>query len=120
MLWTGKLQKKKKQSDQVPISCLPIRTPVRHWHTSLPWIIITEEKLCDLTDGPLENLSGGGGVAGEVQKKYSRKGELNEKKNYACQLTLKKHSCYGLKKIHTRNLITRKNSCGSKIPHPPP
>ena len=24
------------------------------------------------------------------------------------------------KKIHTRNLITKKNSCGSKIPHPPP
>ena len=23
------------------------------------------------------------------------------------------------KKIHTRNLITKKNSCGSKIPHPP-
>ena len=28
-------------------------------------------------DGPLENLSGG---AGEVQKKYSGKGKLNEKK----------------------------------------
>ena len=27
---------------------------------------------------PLENLAGGG--AGEVQKKYSRKGKLNEKK----------------------------------------
>jgi len=27
-------------------------------------------------DGPLENVSGGGG---EVQKKYSRKGKLNEK-----------------------------------------
>ena len=24
------------------------------------------------------------------------------------------------KKIHTRNLITKKNSCGSKIPLPPP
>ena len=24
------------------------------------------------------------------------------------------------KKIHTRNLITKENSCGSKIPHPPP
>ena len=30
----------------------------------------------------------------------------------------KKFSCYGLKKIHTRNLI--KNSCGSKISLPPP
>ena len=32
-----------------------------------------------LRDGPLENLWGGG-RAGEVQKKYSRKGKLNEKK----------------------------------------
>ena len=32
-----------------------------------------------LRDGPLENLWGGGG-AGEVQKKNSRKGKLNEKK----------------------------------------
>ena len=32
-------------------------------------------------DGPLENLwEGGGGRACEVQKKYSRKGKLNEKK----------------------------------------
>ena len=31
-----------------------------------------------LRDGPLENLSGGGG-AGEVQEKYSRKGKLIEK-----------------------------------------
>ena len=28
-------------------------------------------------------------------------------------------SCYGLKKIYTRNLVTKKNSCGSKIPLPP-
>ena len=32
-----------------------------------------------IRDGPLENLSGGGG-AGEVQKENSRKGKLNEKK----------------------------------------
>ena len=32
----------------------------------------------------------------------------------------KKYSCYGLKKTHTRNLITKKNSCGSKIPNTPP
>ena len=30
-----------------------------------------------------------GGGAGEVQKKYSRKGKLNEKKFHARQLTLK-------------------------------
>ena len=35
-----------------------------------------------LKDGPLENLSvgGGGGAGGGVQKKYSRKRKLNEKK----------------------------------------
>ena len=32
-----------------------------------------------IMDGPLENLWGGGG-AGQVQKKYSRKGKLNVKK----------------------------------------
>ena len=34
-----------------------------------------------IRDGPLENLwdGEGGGGAGEVQKKYSRKGKLNEK-----------------------------------------
>ena len=75
-------------------------------------------KLCDLRSGPLENLWEGGGKGGRSTTKYWRKGKLNEK-NYACQLTPKKYSCYGLKKIRTRNLITKKNSCGSKIPHPP-
>ena len=45
------------------------------------------QKPCLLRDEPLENLWGGGG--GEVQKKYSCKGKLNEKKNHAHQLTLK-------------------------------
>ena len=40
-------------------------------------------------DGPLENLWGWGG-AGEVQKKYSRKGKFNEKK---FMLWPKKNSC---------------------------
>ena len=39
--------------------------------------------------------------------KNSRKGKLNEKKFHARQLILKKYSCYGLKKIHTRNLQPR-------------
>ena len=69
-----------------------------------------------LKDGPLENLRGGGG---EVQKKYLRKGKLNEKKNHVRQLTLKKYSYHVLKKkIHTSNLITKTNSYGPKIPHP--
>ena len=33
----------------------------------------------NIRDRPLENLSGGG-EASEVQKKYSRKGKLNERK----------------------------------------
>ena len=56
-----------------------------------------------LRDGPLENLWGGG--AGEVQKKYSRKGKLNKKK-FMQPINPKKN--------HARNLITKKNSCGSK------
>ena len=43
----------------------------------VPVVVITNSLLFRLRDAPLENLSGG---AGEVQKKYSRKGKLNEKK----------------------------------------
>ena len=56
-------------------------------------------------DGPLQNLVGRGG-GGRSTKKYSLKEKLNEEKFMA-------------KKIHTRNLMTKKKSCGSKIPHPP-
>ena len=40
-------------------------------------------------------------------------------KNSCTPINPKKYSCNGLKNIHTRNLITKKNSCGSKIlpPH---
>ena len=70
-----------------------------------------------LRDGPLENLWGVG-WGGQSTKKYSRKGKLNEK-NSCTPINAKRSSCYGLKKIHTGNLITKKNSCGSKIPPPP-
>ena len=65
-------------------------------------------------DGPLENLWG----AGEVQKKYSCKGRLM-KKNSCTPINPKKYSCNGLNKIHAKNLITKKNSCSSKIFLPP-
>ena len=65
-------------------------------------------------------MRGGGGWAGEVPKKYSQKGKLNEKKNSSTPINPTKYSCYGLKRIHSRNLITEKNFCGTKIPHPPP
>ena len=42
------------------------------------------------------------------------------KKNSCTPINPKKYSCYGLKNTHTTNLITKKNSCGSKIYHPPP
>ena len=41
------------------------------------------------------------------------------KKNSCTPLNPKKYSCNGLNKIHAKNLITKKNSCNSKIPLPP-
>ena len=41
------------------------------------------------------------------------------KKNSCTLINPKKYSCYGLKNIRTSSLITKKNSCGSKIPLPP-
>ena len=61
----------------------------------------------------------GGRRAKYKKDMYSRKGKLNEK-NLCTPINPKKNSCYGLKKIHTRNLKTKKNSCGSKISLPPP
>ena len=58
-------------------------------------------------------------MGGKVHKKYSRKGKLNEKKIHARQLILKIIHAMALKKIHTRNLMTKKNSCSLKIPLPP-
>ena len=71
-----------------------------------------------IRDGPLENLWEGGGGAGEVQKKIRARENLI-KKNSCTPINPKKCSCKDLKKIHTRNLKTKKNSCGSKIPLPP-
>ena len=57
----------------------------------------------------IRKLIGGGG---EEPKKYSRQGKLNEKQIHARQLTLKIFMLWP-KKIHTRNLITKKQS----LPH---
>ena len=59
----------------------------------------------------IRKLIGGGG-GGEEPKKYSRQGKLNEKQIHARQLTLKIFMLWP-KKIHTRNLITKKQS----LPH---
>ena len=70
---------------------------------------------------------GGAGVgrgAGEVQKKYSRKEKLNEKKKNSCTpINPKKYSYNGLKKFIQGIRSRKQNSCGSKIilsPIPPP
>ena len=42
------------------------------------------------------------------------------KKNSCTPINPKKYSCNGLNKINAKNLITKKNSCSSKIPLPPP
>ena len=63
-------------------------------------------------------MGGGGGGAVEVQKKKFMQGKIKWKKNSWTPINPKKYSCYSLKKIHTRNLITKKNSCDSKIPLP--
>ena len=60
------------------------------------------------------------GGGGEVQKRYSPWGKIKRKKNSCTPINPKKYSCFGLKKIHTKNLITKKNSCSSKIPLPRP
>ena len=52
---------------------------------------------------------------GEVPKKHSCKEKLNEK-IHSRQIRI---IMVWLKKIHTREMLTKKNSCGSKIRHPP-
>ena len=57
-----------------------------------------------LRDGPLENLW-------EGRAKYKKNIRVREnymKKNSCTPINLKKYSCYGLKNLHTRNLITKK------------
>ena len=49
-----------------------IRGNLSHFRCLACWAV-------EFRDAPLENLLGAG-AAGEVQKKYSRKGKLNEKK----------------------------------------
>ena len=64
-------------------------------------------------------MGAGGGGGGRSTKKIFAQGKIEWKRNSCTPINHKKYSCYGLKKIHTRNLMTKKNSCGSKIPLPP-
>ena len=89
------------------------------WNVQEYWFPYTADidttDISVLRDGPLENSWGGGGS--RYEKKNSRKGKLNEK-NSCTPINPKKYSCYGLKKIHTRNLITKKIPAARKFPSP--
>ena len=69
--------------------------------------------------GTIRKLFGGGEEgAGQVPKKYSRKGKLNEKNSFT-PINPKRYSCHGLKKIHTTNLMTKKIPAARKFPTTP-
>ena len=55
----------------------------------------------------LTREGGGGGGSKKKKKLFSLKGM---KKNACTPINTKKYSYYGLKKLHTRNLITKKNN----------
>ena len=57
--------------------------------------------------------------SGRSSKTIIAQGKIKwKKKNHARQLTLKNIHAMALKKIHSWKSLTKKNSCGSKIPHP--
>ena len=74
-----------------------------------------------IRNGPLENLCGGGGGEGGRAKckKKIRARENLILKNSCTPINPKKYSCKGLKKIHTRNLITKKIPALENFPPPP-
>ena len=53
-------------------------------------------------------------------KKVFAQGKIKRKKNSCTPINPKRYSCFGLKKIHAKNLITKKNFFSSKIPLPRP
>ena len=59
------------------------------------------------------------GGAGEVQKKYSRKGKSNEK-NSCTPINPKKYSCYRLKKNSYKELDNEKKFLRIENSLPPP
>ena len=81
------------------------------------WVVAQRLRRNGLRDEPLENLWG----SGRSTKIIFAQGKIKLKKKNSCSpINPKKNPCNGLKKIHTRNLITKKNSCGSKILSSPP
>ena len=64
-----------------------------------------------------------GGECGRSTEKIFAQGKIKRKKFMHANLNPRKYSCYGLKIIHTRNLITKKKSCSflqlENTPPPP-
>ena len=106
--WPNRVDKKENHSI-LP----PLRNVLRIYLSTSPVAGVTR-LLRPLKDGPLENLRGDG----RTTKKYSRKGKSNEKNSCTPINPKKIFMPCPKKKIHTRNLITKKNSYGPKIPHP--
>ena len=98
---------------------LRYRKKEKNQHQLLTKLPTKQEELYNhlenIRDAPLENLRG---WWQKYKKKYSRKGKLNEK-NSCKPINPKKYSCYSLKKIRTRNLITKKKFLRLENPAPP-
>ena len=116
MLWTGKLQKKK----TIKPSPSQLST-YKNACASLVRIITLDNyyrrKTVWSKERTIRKLMGGGGGRAKYNKILAQ-GKIKWKK-LCMPINPQKYSCYGLKKIHTRNLITKKNSCGWKIPQKP-
>ena len=70
--------------------------------------------------GDDETYAGGGGGGGGEKKKKNPKKEKKKKKNSCTPINPKTYSFYGLRKIHTRNLIKKKKFLRLKNSQPSP
>ena len=86
-------------------------------------LIWTELSVKSYSSHPNRWIVRGGGIfvttTDRSTKKIFARGKIKRKK-FMHAINPKKYSCYGLKKIHTRNLVTKKISAARKCPTPPP
>ena len=73
-----------------------------------------------IRDGPLENYTGGGGRAKYKKNIRVRQNSWNETKKSCTPINPKKKFMLTPKKYSYKEFDNEKNSCGLKIPHPPP
>ena len=73
-----------------------------------------------LRDGPLENLLGGGGGAGEVQKNIFAQGKIKWKKIHTRQLILTHIHATTLKNSYKEVDNEKKIPAAQTFPTPPP